>query len=118
MRWYLPGELGEVVPRLDTVTLSPLDETVKPDFAVRRFNVRFGTLGFETARWAMRLDMRDPNELQVAHGMDSMTGNDAIFAKHPDWFALYGGKRHYTPGYSKNQLCYSHPGLLDRKSVV
>jgi hypothetical protein len=113
MRWYLPGELGEVVPRMDTVALPPLDETVKPDFAVRRFNVRFGTNGPETARWAMRLGLRDPNELQVAHGMDTMTGNDEVFAEHPDWFALYGGKRHYTPGYSKNQLCYSHPGLFE-----
>ncbi len=113
MRWYFPGELGEVVPRLETVAVPPLDETVKPDFAVRRFNVRFGTNGPETARWAMRLGLRDPNELQVAHGMDTMTGNDAVFAEHPEWFALYGGKRHYTPGYSKNQLCYSHPGLFE-----
>lgn len=113
MRWYLPGELGEVVPRLETVSIPPLDEKVKPDFAVRRFNVRFGTNGPETARWAMRLGLRDPNNLQVAHGMDTMTGNDAVFAEHPDWFALYGGKRHYTPGYSKNQLCYSHPGLFE-----
>lgn len=113
MRWYLPGELGEVVPRMETVAVPALDETVRPDFAVRRFNVRFGTGGAETARWAMRLGMRDPNELQVAHGMDTMTGNDAVFAEHPDWFALYGGKRHYTPGYSKNQLCYSHPGLFE-----
>lgn len=113
MRWYFPGELGEVVPRLETVAVPPLDETVKPDFAVRRFNVRFGTNGPETARWAMRLGLRDPNELQVAHGMDTMTGKDAVFAEHPEWFALYGGKRHYTPGYSKNQLCYSHPGLFE-----
>jgi hypothetical protein len=113
MRWYLPGELGEVVPRLETVAVPPLDETVKPDFAVRRFNVRFGTNGPDMARWAMRLGLRDPNELQVAHGMDTMTGNDAVFAEHPEWFALYGGNRHYTPGYSKNQLCYSHPGLFE-----
>lgn len=113
MRWYLPGELGEVIPRLETVSVPALDETVKPDFAVRRFNVRFGTNGPETARWAMRLGLRDPNELQVAHGMDTMTGNDAVFSEHPEWFALYGGKRHYTPGSSKNQLCYSHPGLFE-----
>ena len=113
MRWYLPGELGEVVPRLESVAVPPLDETVKPDFAVRRFNVRFGTNGPDMARWAMRLGLRDPNELQVAHGMDTMTGNDAVFAEHPEWFALYGGKRLYTPGYSKNQLCYSHPGLFE-----
>lgn len=113
MRWYFPGELGEVVPRRNTIALPPLNETVKPDFAVRRFNVRFGTCGPEAARWAMRLGMRDPYALQVAHGMDTMTGNDAVFAEHPDWFALYGGKRHYTPGSSKNQLCYSHPGLFE-----
>lgn len=113
MRWYLPGELGEVVPRLETVAISPVDETVHPDFAVRRFNVRFAVAGPDTARWAMRLGLRDPNELQVAHGMDTMTGRDAVFAAHPEWFALYGGRRHYTPGSSKNQLCYSRPDLLE-----
>lgn len=112
VRWYLPGELGEVVPVLKTIPLPKIDETVRPDFALRRLNFRFGNNGLETALWAMRLGTRDPLDFQVAHGMATMTGRDAIFAAHPEWFALYGGKRHYQPGYSKNQLCYSNEELF------
>lgn len=111
-RWYLPGELGEVLPAISSIELPALDETVRPDFALRQFNFRFGTVGPETSRWAMRLGIRNNEKLHIAHGMETMTGNDATFAAHPEWFALYGGKRHYTPGYSKNQLCYSNEELF------
>lgn len=111
-RWYLPGPLGEVLPSMKTIELPKLDETVTPDFPLRQFNFRFATCGPDTALWTMRLGMRNDERLMIAHGMDSMTGNDATFAAHPEWFALYGGKRHYTPGYSKNQLCYSDDSLF------
>jgi hypothetical protein len=112
VRWYLPGDLGEVVPTLKTIPLPKMDETVRPDFPVRRFNIRFGTNSTDTALWAMHLGMRDPNTLQVAHGMDTMTHRDEIFAAHPEWFALYGGKRQTQPGQRLNQLCYSNEDLF------
>jgi hypothetical protein len=62
--------------------------------------------------WAMRLGTRNDEKIQIAHGLASMTGNDAIFAAHPDWFALYGGKRDYKSGDSKNALCYSNEELF------
>ncbi|MDZ4402443.1 DUF4838 domain-containing protein [Prosthecobacter sp.] len=111
-RWYLPGELGEVLPSLKTIELPKLEETVRPDFSLRQFNFRFSIVGWETALWTMRLGMRNDERLMVAHGMDTMTGNDATFAAHPEWFALYGGKRDYRPGDSKNQLCYSNDELF------
>lgn len=112
VRWYLPGELGTVLPKLKTITLPAMDEVTRPDFAMRRFNIRFGVTGLDTAMWAMRLGLRDPQKIEVAHGMETMTGRDEIFALHPDWFALYGGRRHYRAGESKNQLCYSNPELF------
>lgn len=112
VRWYAPGELGEVLPELKTIPLPKLDETVRPDFPMRRFNVRFGVHGQELAMWAMRLGLRDPYGIQVAHGMDTMTQRDEILAQHPDWFALYGGKRHNQPGQRLNQLCYSNEELF------
>ncbi len=111
-RWYLPGELGEVLPSLKTISLQKIDETVKPDFALRQFNFRFATAGYDTSLWAMRLGIRNDEKIHLAHGMENMTGNDATFTAHPEWFALYGGKRDYTPDYSKNQLCYSDEGLF------
>lgn len=111
-RWYLPGELGEVLPSLKTIELPELDETVKPDFALRQFNFRFSTVGPETALWTMRLGMRNDDSLQIAHGMATMTNREAVFAAHPDWFAIYGGKPDFRPGDSKCQLCYSNDELF------
>ena len=112
VRWYLPGELGEVVPTLKTILRPKMDVTVRPDFAERRFNFRFATGSLDTSRWAMRLGIREPHARQTAHGMHAMTHRDEIFAAHPEWFALYGGKRQTQPGQRLNQLCYSNEELL------
>ena len=112
VRWYMPGEIGEVVPKMATIPLEKIDETVRPDFPVRAFNIRFGVHGRETARWAMRLGIRNPYGLQTAHGLHTMTHNEHTLKNHPDWFALYGGKRHTQPGQRLNQLCYSNEELL------
>ncbi|WP_395740105.1 DUF4838 domain-containing protein [Prosthecobacter sp.] len=111
-RWYLPGELGEVMPAMKTIPLPKVDETVQPDFPLRQFNFRFATAGHDTALWTLHLGMRNDDRWLIAHGLDGMTGNDATFAAHPEWFALYGGKRDYRPGDSKNQLCYSNEELF------
>ncbi|QDU92709.1 DUF4838 domain-containing protein [Lignipirellula cremea] len=112
VRWYLPGELGEVVPQMASIRLPTVDQTVQPDFAVRRFNVRFANASPDTMQWAMRLGMRDPYGLMVAHGMHAMTQTDTILRDHPDWFALYGGQRDNQPGKRLNHLCYSNEELL------
>lgn len=111
-RWYLPGDLGEVLPSLKTIELPKLDETVRPDFALRQFNFRFSTAGYDTSMWAMRLGIRNDERLQIAHGMATMTNRQEVFAKHPEWFALYGGKRDFRPDDSKCQLCYSNEDLF------
>lgn len=111
-RWYLPGELGEVLPTMKTIPLPQIDETVTPDFPLRQFNFRFSVCGYDTSMWAMRLGIRNDERYQIAHGLARMTNNEQVFAKHPEWFALYGGKRDFKPGYSKCQLCYSDEGLF------
>ncbi len=111
-RWYLPGDLGEVLPSMETIPLPAIDETVQPDFPLRQFNFRFSTAGYDTSMWAMRLGTRNDERIQVAHGMSSMTNNEQVFAEHPEWFAIYGGKRDFEPGNSKCQLCYSDDGLF------
>lgn len=112
VRWYAPGKIGEVVPVMKSISLPQINETVTPDFPVRRFNVRFGVHGHEMAMWAMHLGLRDPYGIQVAHGLDDMTHREEIFDKHPEWFALYGGKRHIRSDQRLNQLCYSNEELF------
>jgi tetratricopeptide (TPR) repeat protein len=107
VRWYLPGELGEVVPAARSIALPQIDETVRPDFSMRRFNFPFAIVGYENALWMMRLRTRNPYGLQDAHGLDRMTARQEIFDAHPDWFALYGGHRRFDLK-ENNQLCYSN----------
>ena len=111
-RWYLPGDLGEVLPKMASIPLPEIDETVTPDFRLRQFNFRFGNSGLDTALWAMRLGIRNDERLFIAHGLSTMTNREAVFAQHPEWFALYGGKRDFKPGDSKCQLCYSNEELF------
>jgi tetratricopeptide (TPR) repeat protein len=112
VRWYLPGELGEVVPDMPTIALPKIDKTVEPDFEVRQFNVRFGTANDDTMFWAMRLGIRHPYGLMIAHGMHEMTHTETVLREHPDWFALYGGRRDTEPGKRLHHLCYSNEELF------
>lgn len=112
VRWYLPGELGEVIPKTLSIPLPKIDETVRPDFALRQFNVRFGNSDEEIVRWAMRLGIRQVNGLMIAHGMHTMTQPAELKKEKPDWFALYGGKRDTKLNERLNHLCYSNPELF------
>jgi len=110
-RWYMPGELGEIVPKLESIPLPKIDEVVRPDFEMRRFSYRFSIVGLDNALWGMRLGMRNPSNIQDAHGMDMLTHRAEVFAEHPEWYALYGGKRRFDLR-ENNQLCYSNEELL------
>lgn len=78
VRWYMPCELGEVVPKMKSITLPKIDETVKPDFEMRRLAVRGGVDSPETTRWMSRFGVRD-NEITaaVSHSL-SKTARDQI----------------------------------------
>jgi len=112
VRWYMPGELGEVVPSLRSIPLPEIDETVRPAFPMRRFCMRFKVHGRDVAMWAMHLGTRDPYGFQVAHGLATMTHREEMLEAHPEFYALYGGKRHNRPGQRLNQLCYSNEELF------
>mgnify|MGYP002630611907 CR=1 FL=1 len=116
VRWYLPGELGEVLPDLKSIPLPRVDKTVHPDFPMRILNFRTAVYGHDAMMWGFRLGVRQPFGRQAAHGLSRMTDNEATLKNHPDWFALYGGKRHTQSESHNNQLCYSNEELF-RESV-
>jgi tetratricopeptide (TPR) repeat protein len=112
VRWYLPGELGEIVPEMATIPLPKIDQTVRPDFPMRIINFRAAVYGRDAMMWGFRLGVRQPWGRQAAHGLHKMTHNEHTLTNHPEWFALYGGKRHTRLGQRLNQLCYSNEELL------
>lgn len=112
VRWYMPGPLGEIVPERKSIVLSKIDKTVHPDFPLRKLNFRTSVYGRDVMMWGFRLGVRQPYGRQAAHGLHGMTDNEYTLKNHPDWFALYGGKRHNQLNIKNNQLCYSNEELF------
>ena len=111
VRWFLPGEIGEVVPRRTTVAVGPTSVVQRPDFPLRNFweHAR-GNMGDECAEWKVHNKMNP--RAQDAFGVP---GDGSIlnflpkeeFEAHPDWFALErDGKR------SKEHPCTTSEGMI------
>lgn len=116
VRWYLPGELGEVVPHQSTLAFTTTDRTVKPDFAMRNlywYN-RFHMAQEDDIRWWLRLGLNDGYSLLGAsmqvHGMRMIQSSDKLKEAHPEYYALINGKRE-TEFRGSGHACFSSPGL-------
>lgn len=93
VRWYAPGDLGEVVPRPTEVMLPLLDETITPDFAVRDFKIYYAHEGLEAlAPWKLRLGATPGagyiGSTQPGHGVKFVLGRPEFKAAHPEAYAL------------------------------
>ena len=113
VRWYMPGDIGEIVPEISSIALPKMDQTIHPAFPMRIFQFLPGAHDHEVVMWAFRLGVRRPYGRQAAHGFRDMTDNEFTMKNHPDWFALYGDKRQNHPSIKNNQLCYSNEELFE-----
>jgi hypothetical protein len=119
MRWYMPGELGEIVPDKKTIPLSNIDKTVRPDFALRELHSRATFSNTSEALWTMRLGRNIAPDIvgpyitgAVAHGMTKVGQQPGSRANYPEFFAIINGKR-FMP--EKNpSFCLSSKELLDQ----
>ena len=119
VRFFMPGEIGEVVPATTTLRLGALDETQTPSFRYRWIDRRAWAL-----RNKMNIDVEiagEPAGPQWKWGYHThfyLVSPDEYFDEHPEWFALVNGERRRRKekrqqGY---QLCTSNPGA-HRKDV-
>lgn len=117
VRWYLPGELGEVLPELTTIALPELDQEVHPDFGLRQF---LGPAWFnapvDTVLWSRRLGLNHGFELMGAgpntHGLGRVLGRPEMKQAHPEYYAMIGGKRLISEK-AVGHACWSSSGLVD-----
>jgi Domain of unknown function (DUF4838) len=100
VRWYFPGEIGEIVPKLQNISVQAnLNSVVKPDYNLRSFtwwSQPWGALQ-KDARWRLRLGIHHQHDTlgmpQVCHGMKFVHGRKEFQKAHPKAFALINGKR-------------------------
>ncbi|OGV69217.1 MAG: hypothetical protein A3K19_23370 [Lentisphaerae bacterium RIFOXYB12_FULL_65_16] len=132
IRWFMPGELGEVVPKAETLAFGEINLREAPSFVNR--SVHFwnrSNTDKEGYRWLRR--NRVGRSLIVSHshnwwyvipctpspkGWPSWLEPRQPFTDHPEYYALVNGKRkmsHYTIGSSNvhgGQVCTTNPDVI------
>lgn len=97
-RWYAPGDIGEVVPKVTTIALPKVNRTVSPDFGLRRFVYYTQHTGIgERALWNLRLGVNYGAEIagfpQLCHGLKFVIMREEMKRAHPEMYLLTDGKR-------------------------
>jgi len=90
VRWYVPGPLGETVPRRTEWTLRDLDVTVAPAYRSREI---YELRGEQGAEWARRNGLR--GRLDYGHALSRIFPPETLAAQ-PEWAPLVRGAR-YLP---------------------
>lgn len=95
VRWFMPGDLGTVIPEQATLNLRVQETTQAPSFNTRRFQM-------PNTDWQFRVRCGGPT-FPPAHGLPGVPS----FKKAPELYALFHGQR------SPRQHCLSNPELLN-----
>lgn len=98
VRWFMPGELGTVLPAMKTVVVAEQEIAQAPSFASRWFQM-------PDRDWQVRLRCGGP-VFPGAHGLPAPT-----FKVAPELYALIKGQR------NARQHCLSNPKLLEQVIV-
>ncbi len=109
-RWYLPGELGEVVPEVSLRDLADFDVASKAAFHTRRFS---GLRVPESRHWATAnltdSQVRSLRTYRFHHNVRRIFTPD-LFDEHPEIFPLWDGERYRPLENDPNwQPCFGHP---------
>jgi hypothetical protein len=107
VRWYMPNEFGEIVPKRDTIIFPKVKVRETPDFVMRTWNgpgTHPGVPG--NSRWKLRNKMNPAiNGMFNTPGDGSVqfiVGTDEDFENHPEYFALGpdGERKRKVPNFS------------------
>lgn len=119
VRWYMPGELGEIVPEMKSIPLQKIDEEVHPDFPLRfMYFAWYHSNSIESIKWQIRVGFNHGKETMGhatnSHGNRDVHGRDETKTTHPEFFAFWGGKRETTKK-GLGEPCLSSKGLFEEQ---
>jgi len=114
VRWFMPDDLGEYVPKRDTLHVGQVRLIYKPSFRVRWVG---------NGQWPLRQRMNayvTAGKQRVGihwkwhfHTFIELVPPSKYYAEHPEYFAMVNGKRTVTDSRSHgNQLCTSNPEVI------
>ncbi len=90
VRWYMPGDLGEVLPELKTIALLPVDKTVKPDFPYRNlgdYAPSFRSGNRDGMLYKLRSGVDATLGIPGPNGLANVLGRKEVKQAHPEFYA-------------------------------
>ncbi len=120
VRWYLPGEIGEVIPRRERLVFDALDDVQEPAFLMRRFSGIHmpGERGVSgrplSTEWENRNRLR--GRYQFHHNLWRLLDPEVYGEDHPDWYPMIDGVRRPPRRNSSSgwQPCMTSEGAIDQ----
>ncbi len=110
IRWLFPGELGEVVPKHDTLSIPTTPYGDKPDFLSRQFAAR----GNAQVQWRNKLHAC---RLRVGfhHNLLNLYAPEEFADAHPEFYPIMSDGKRFDPKTSKKrwQPCFTAPGIAE-----
>ena len=111
VRWYMPGELGEVVPRKKSVALPPVNRTVTPNWKIRSVSRPLISANeLEPALWYLRIGANEQYGI-LHHGQRHLTEHPEQRKSHPEYYAMLANGKRDTASKTAN-ACLSSEGFF------
>lgn len=107
VRWFMPGKLGEVVPKRPVLEVPDIDVREKP---FRTYALGGGPWRGSSNTWSRRNLLGSSVFIYHpgGHLWYSLIPAERHFDQHPDWFALRDGERKAAG----NHLCTTNEGMF------
>lgn len=102
-RWYIPGEMGEAIPRLPTITLPTIDLQAVPGTVSR--NIWYADEGFK------RRNRLGGFPFSAGHALEGYVTKEQL-EQHPDWMAEINGKRQLVNCEVGYRICWANPEVV------
>lgn len=133
VKWLFPLELGEHVPKHDTISIPMKNIVEKPSFLRRSFSgldkvYKKKKLRLKGMVWGLRQGYMSGLGLEINHNVGNIIHPEKYTKTHPEFFPLINGKRHLpkpNPKQKNWQLhywdpCYTAPGIIDEaaKNII
>ncbi len=114
VRWYLPGEVGEVVPERETLAVGDLNMVERPDYLHRNVWPSLAARGMSAEDQAAFTEWKRRNlyggvPVHVGHNFAKIAPAAEYFDQHPEWYALRNGQRDRG-----GQLCTTNEEVIEQ----
>ncbi|HQP98146.1 MAG TPA: DUF4838 domain-containing protein [bacterium] len=108
-RWYMPGDMGEIIPHKATLSVDETRRVDGPDFFFRQIWYSWGGppgSGPRMALWHQRNRLYRPPVMH-GHNLTNTMPESASFEKRPELYSLIKGHR------EPEQVCTTNPEVIE-----